>query len=133
MVEALILVAGLVALFILFLPALIAFDRKSPHRVVILIANVAIGWTGVGWLAVLAVSVWPRNDALPVRLANIPPPPGPAPGSPVPEVPTAGGGPRHPPETDAVSRLSQLAELKDAGVLSDTEFTDKKRQILASM
>jgi hypothetical protein len=35
--------------------------------------------------------------------------------------------------SDAVSQLKQLAEIRDAGILSDDEFESKKRQILERM
>jgi hypothetical protein len=95
---------------------LIAYQRGSTHRLVILIANVAIGWTGVGWLAVLAVAVWPRNDALPVRVVEA--------------SPTGGEDFSHR-SGNVVRRLADLAELKEAGVLSEAEFARKKREILS--
>jgi len=50
--------------------------------------------------------------------AMAPPPPAPAP------APAAGGD-------DVVSRLQQLVQLKDSGVLSEEEFEKAKAQVLA--
>ena len=53
------------------------------------------------------------------------PPPPPAPVAAAPPPPAAGG------QTDLVSRLQQLASLKDQGVLSPEEFDAAKQKLLA--
>jgi len=115
--ELVLLAVGLVAAFIFFLPSLIAFSRESRHRFVILIGNLAVGWTGIGWLVVLAVAVWPRKDALPVQLVDSP---------------SKNGGGSGNPVSDPIARLADLAELKKAGVLSEAEFDRKKQEILSA-
>jgi hypothetical protein len=51
-----------------FLPAIIAFGRQHQHRVPILLTNLFLGWTLIGWVAAL---VW---SAMPVSNPKLPPP-----------------------------------------------------------
>jgi hypothetical protein len=48
---------GLTALAVIFvvhfLPAFIAFYRKHPNRIPILLVNIFFGWTGLGWIVAL--------------------------------------------------------------------------------
>ncbi len=37
-----------------FLPAIVSFAKKRPNRVSILLVNLALGWTVLGWLLALA-------------------------------------------------------------------------------
>jgi hypothetical protein len=57
-----ILIAG--AGFVYFLPTSIGFIRKHRYRWMILLANLFVGWTGAGLLALFAWSVWPKNTPL---------------------------------------------------------------------
>lgn len=56
------IVAG--AGFVYFLPTSIGFIRKHRYRWMILLANLFVGWTGLGLLALFAWSVWPKNTPL---------------------------------------------------------------------
>ncbi len=40
-----------------FLPSWIAFRRKLRKRVAILVLNILLGWTGVGWMVLLIWSI----------------------------------------------------------------------------
>ncbi|MGD0765080.1 MAG: superinfection immunity protein [Dehalococcoidia bacterium] len=51
----LILVVLLLALY--FAPTFVAFGRSHPHAASILILNLFLGWTFVGWVVALAMSV----------------------------------------------------------------------------
>lgn len=54
-----IVVIGLVflafVLFVYFVPAIIAWQRRHRHRVAILVLNIFLGWTFIGWVIAL---VW---------------------------------------------------------------------------
>jgi hypothetical protein len=50
------------------LPAIIGFGRQHQHRVPILLTNLFLGWTLIGWVAAL---VW---SAMPVSNPKLPPP-----------------------------------------------------------
>ena len=43
----------LVAIPLYFLPSIIAFRRKHRNRVAILVINVFLGYTGIGWVVAL--------------------------------------------------------------------------------
>lgn len=49
------LTAVVFALFVTFIPALVAFHRGHPNRVAILVLVLFLGWTGLGWIAAM---VW---------------------------------------------------------------------------
>jgi hypothetical protein len=40
-----------------FLPAIIAFNRRHHNRLAILLLNVLLGWSGLGWVAALIWAV----------------------------------------------------------------------------
>ena len=42
-----------------FLPAIIAISREHQHRVPILLLNLFLGWTAIGWVAALVWSAMP--------------------------------------------------------------------------
>lgn len=41
-----------------FLPTVIALFRKSPNRTAIGVLNLFLGWTLIGWVVALMMSVW---------------------------------------------------------------------------
>lgn len=57
----------LLAIFlaVAFLPSIIAFVRRHHNRYAILVLNILLGWTGVGWVLALVWSltaVWRKSD-----------------------------------------------------------------------
>ena len=59
--DTLVTAAVIIALLLsYFLPAFIAFSRGHHYRYIILVLNIAAGWTGLLWLAALIWSIWPR-------------------------------------------------------------------------
>lgn len=65
--EPLVLVLLLVAYFV---PTYIAFGRKHPQKVPILVLNTLAGWTLVGWIGAMIWSLMPTQTP-----ATAPPPP----------------------------------------------------------
>lgn len=58
------LVVALILIAAAFLPSLIAFIRRHHNRYAILVLNVLLGWTLVGWAVALVWSltaVWRRS------------------------------------------------------------------------
>jgi hypothetical protein len=43
-----------------WVPSIIAFARHMPNKAAILLIDLFAGWTGVGWLVALVMSVWPK-------------------------------------------------------------------------
>ena len=53
------IIALLIALFVLFIPTIIAFNRDKRNKVAIFVANLLLGWTGIGWALIL---VWALTE-----------------------------------------------------------------------
>lgn len=51
----LLLLVPIIGLFLYFLPALVASDRKSPNTTAIFVLNLFLGWSLIGWIVAL---VW---------------------------------------------------------------------------
>lgn len=118
-----------------FLPTIIAFVRRKDSAAGILILNLFLGWTLIGWIGAL---VWALSADAPrtVIYNNNPPPPPPPPAPPVhPQgytnvtvrKPTASAQPT---QQDKIDQLRQLKALLDEGVLTEEEFNRQKAAIL---
>lgn len=44
-----------------FLPTIVAFLRSAPNKVSVLIVNLFLGWTFIGWVVALAMSFGDRT------------------------------------------------------------------------
>lgn len=44
------------------IPSIIAFKKNHPHRLFILILNILLGWTFIGWIAALVWALLPEKD-----------------------------------------------------------------------
>jgi hypothetical protein len=65
-----------------FMPLIIAALYKLPHQGPIAVLSLALGWTGVGWLAALVIAVGGAIRATrPVLAGQAQPEPAPAPGA----------------------------------------------------
>ena len=58
------LIAGAVLLY--FLPAVIGAARRARYLVALIIVNMLLGWTVLGWIAALVMAVWPKQRQAPV-------------------------------------------------------------------
>lgn len=56
-----------IALWLTFLPTFIAYRRGHPNRVPILLVNLFLGWTLVGWVASLVWACIALAEPAPVR------------------------------------------------------------------
>ena len=53
----------LLAIVVLYmLPSLIAFGREHPRRQDITVANILLGWTLIGWIAIFLWAALARNE-----------------------------------------------------------------------
>jgi Superinfection immunity protein len=48
------LISAIVAYFI---PSYVAYERKNPHLLAIVLVNILLGWTIVGWIAALVMAL----------------------------------------------------------------------------
>ncbi len=53
----------LILIAIYFLPAFVAYVREHPYRGSILVVNLFLGWTLLGWVVALAWGVAPVSGA----------------------------------------------------------------------
>lgn len=138
------LLLGLVAFAIYFVPTLIAIFRGHAYSGVIFALNLCGGWTGLGWLAAMVWAVWPKEKAL------IDPVVGNVTGRGIRNAGDALGAAAFGRErgyvrekanggftssseigTAALDQLSKLATLRNDGVIDDAEFQTAKTALLA--
>jgi len=54
------LIIGIVILIVHFVPSYVAYSRNHPSKGLILILNILMGWTGIGWIVLL---IWANNKS----------------------------------------------------------------------
>ena len=47
----------LLGLFVYFLPTIVAESRHSDRRTQVLLINIFLGWSGIGWIVALVLAV----------------------------------------------------------------------------
>ena len=118
-----------------FLPSIIAMYRGKSNTFAIILLNVFLGWTFVGWIVALVWSA--TNDAKPQTIIvnnttttnesrN--------------DFPRVNQNVNYPPKpisnlnshSDSINRLQKIKQLLDDGVLTEEEFLQQKKQILNS-
>jgi hypothetical protein len=92
-----------IGLIIYFLPALIAQHRHKRNLGAIVVFNLFLGWTLVGWVVALVWATAKDQDKTTVIRAS---------------------------HSDA-DELAKLADLKSKGVISEAEFETKKKKLLS--
>jgi hypothetical protein len=106
--KAFVTLALVVALY--FIPTIVAAIRHHQNRVSIMLLNLFLGWTGLGWLAALIWSASAINK------------------------PSGDGGihraPVAKPGADPYHELEKLAALKERGHITAEEFEAEKAKIL---
>lgn len=103
--STIVLIVFFVSLAVYFLPALVASTRLHPNSKPIMLLNVFLGWTLIGWVGALvwSVSKIDSQAAMPSESA---------------------------PEADKYSKLERISLLKERGVLTELEFQAEKSKIL---
>ena len=48
---------GLIGLLLYFVPTVIAFVRRVPNSISVLVVNLFLGWSLIGWVVALAMAV----------------------------------------------------------------------------
>lgn len=99
------LIVFFVGLAVYFLPTLVASTRLHPNSKPIMLLNVFLGWTLIGWVGAL---VWSASK-IDSQAAN--------------SNDTAI-------EPDKYAKLERISTLKERGVLTDAEFLTEKARIL---
>jgi hypothetical protein len=101
-VGALILIAVLLGIY--FFPAIVAFGRNHRQVVGIIVVDLFLGWTLVGWVIAL---VWALSEAAAPVVVTAPTP-----------------------RLDMASEIERFAKLRDQGLITDEEFAARKRTLL---
>ena len=94
----------IVGLWLYFLPSFIANSRKHHALIGIVIVNIIAGWTLIGWVACLIWAYGSTNAAAQTVVNKF--------------------------EFSLADEISKLADLKEKGLLTEDEFTEKKQQLL---
>lgn len=59
---------GIIGFLFYFLPSILGFARHQPNKTAILILNIFLGWSFIGWIIAL---VWAfKKEAQPVQVVN---------------------------------------------------------------
>ncbi|WP_337964773.1 superinfection immunity protein [uncultured Flavobacterium sp.] len=117
--ELLIIVIPFLALY--FLPALIALGRKKTNRTAIILLNLFLGWTFIGWIVSLVWACTTNNESQTIVVNNN----------------------SYSKEenfsdlqkndfNEKLNSLQKLKDLLDSGVLSQEEFEQQKSKLLTS-
>ena len=100
-------IALIIIVFIIyFIPSIIAiYFREHPSQTAIFVVNLFLGWSLLGWVVALA---WSLTNPTKEIINNQPP-------------------------QSAADEIQKLASLKEQGLLTDEEFTNKKSEILKNI
>lgn len=101
----LIITYAIILISLFFLPSILAFKKKHPQKVPILLVNIFAGAIfGIGWvIALIWVFIKPNNDQ---AQSSTP--------------------------VDASNEIEKLHELKEKGILTQDEFDLKKKALLST-
>ena len=91
--------------FVYFIPCIHAKNRRHPNLRSIVLLNIFLGWTLIGWVAAL---VWAASAIPPIEPIRV----------------------KASEEGDKYQRLEKLAELKDRGAITQQEFDCEKAKLL---
>lgn len=104
----------IIGFVIYFLPAIIAIARDHESALGILLLDLFLGWTLVGWVGALVWSVTGGSKPIPSSQK-------PAPAA----KPPAG--------KSTVDKLKELSELVEQGILTQDEFNQHKQKVLDAL
>ncbi len=91
-----------IGIFLYIVPAIIAIIRRHPQTGAIIILNVFLGWSIIGWVVSLVWAVTNNDTKKEIVIEN----------------------------KSVADEIQKLANLKENGVLTEEEFNKKKIQIL---
>lgn len=93
---------SLVLIFIYFIPAINAYGNKKRNSSSVLVINIFLGWTLIGWVVALAMSTGKDRENTTVVTQN----------------------------KTLAEEIEKLAGLKEKGVITDEEFKKQKAKLL---
>jgi cytochrome c biogenesis protein CcdA len=98
--EAFVFVIFIAAIY--FIPSIVAISRDHPSKGAVIILNILLGWTFIGWVVAIVWSFTNPNQV--VVQSNQ--------------------------QSNTTDELEKLVSLKEKGILTEEEFARKKAQIL---
>ncbi|MBK5518426.1 superinfection immunity protein [Pseudomonas sp. TH10] len=107
--DTLAIILFFLAIIVYFVPAIVACYRVHHNTTSIMLTNIFLGWTGIGWIAALvwaASSTAMAKEILPSIAATTP--------------------------GDKYTEIDRISQLKDRGILSEQEFQAEKAKLLSS-
>lgn len=114
-----------------FLPTIEAVLRKHSSLTSIVLVNIFLGWTLVGWVAAIAWACAGSNKPS-GGATETPASPHPTPPPTTRQEPVVADNPIPTPQNVSVAdELQKLATLRDQGILTDEEFGQQKAKVLA--
>jgi len=123
-------ICGLLALVVYFLPTIIALWRKHHYKWVIFAINFIFGLTGVGYLVALIWAVWPKQTAVFDVVTNDPTTNSPEAGQKIYGQMGTNVRAFQNAKNNDDELLRRLAKLRNDGVISEEDFGKKKKEIL---
>lgn len=106
-----------------FLPGIIASVRHHPQALPIWVLNTLLGWTVIGWIGALVWSLTTSQRVVAVPMAM--------PAQPMAAPPHSMASTSVNPGASALAdEIAALSRLRDQGVLTEAEFTARKRLLL---
>lgn len=66
----------LVAIVLYFLPTVVAVKRDIPNKGTVMVLNIFLGWTFLGWIVALALSFGSKGQQIIINNGYMPPQPG---------------------------------------------------------
>jgi len=112
---------GLIGVIVAFIPTYIAFGRKNPYKWIILIINIFIGWTGIGWVILLIYTLFPKRRTIVDPILD-----------PTGTMSAKDYGDRmndYKTHSNKINSLKELYELKKMGAISDKEFNEHRKSL----
>lgn len=110
--EAAIILTGFFFIFFYLLPAIIASNRNHHNKGALLITNIFIGWTGIGWIICL---IWSFTNPTLEKIITVN------------NSDLNNNSFKH---SSVADELNKLSKLKSSGVLTDEEFKLQKDKLL---
>lgn len=92
------------AVLLYFLPSMVGYNKKNAGSIIIL--NIFLGWTLIGWVVALVWAASVDSDQAPPPSVN------------------------HTHSVDRIGKLKDLKSLLDEGAITQSEFNREKEKIL---
>lgn len=95
------MIYGIIILVLYFVPAVTAYENKKKNRKSILVINLFLGWTFIGWIVALAMAVGKDTEKQTFEASK-----------------------------SAADELAELFKLKEQGAITEEEFKAHKSKLL---